>query len=203
MGRESEGRRLGGGRPGACLTGLPRVGRTRQQGVRGGGNPHSDRDVERIPGPGACDEAGESAVHAAHHGQTAIGAARQRTPGLCPTGGAEAAGVGNRSGDDAATAGQVQGCSEVRERVSSAPRCHPERGEGSYFTRREQISRQYFAYIMSSHRRTLYVGVTNSLSRRVRENRSGKIADFTKRYNVDRLVYAESFGYIEDALNIK
>lgn len=60
---------------------------------------------------------------------------------------------------------------------------------------------QYYVYIMSSHRRTLYVGVTNNLAKRVGQHKTGSINGFTKRYNVNRLVYAESSLYIEDALN--
>ena len=60
---------------------------------------------------------------------------------------------------------------------------------------------QYYVYIMSSHRRTLYVGVTNNLARRVVQHKSGIIPGFTSRYRTDRLVYAESSQYIENALN--
>ena len=61
--------------------------------------------------------------------------------------------------------------------------------------------REYYVYIMSSFRRTLYTGVTNSLARRVREHKTGDVSGFTSRYRVNRLVYAESFRYVEDALN--
>jgi putative endonuclease len=38
---------------------------------------------------------------------------------------------------------------------------------------------------------TLYVGVTNDLIRRVFEHREGSVAGFTKRYEVNSLVYYE------------
>jgi len=50
----------------------------------------------------------------------------------------------------------------------------------------------YFVYILASHTRVLYIGVTNSLIRRVGEHRAGKGSVFTRRYRVHRLVYYES-----------
>ena len=59
---------------------------------------------------------------------------------------------------------------------------------------------EYFVYIMSSHRRTLYIGVTNNLAMRVWQHNTGQAPGFTSKYNVDQLVYAESCGYIEEAI---
>ena len=50
----------------------------------------------------------------------------------------------------------------------------------------------YFVYIVASRSRTLYVGVTNDLIRRVREHKTGATPGFTWRYHIDRLVYCES-----------
>ena len=44
---------------------------------------------------------------------------------------------------------------------------------------------------MASAHRTLYVGVTNDLEKRLFEHRQGLTEGFTKKYNVDRLVYLE------------
>jgi putative endonuclease len=50
--------------------------------------------------------------------------------------------------------------------------------------------KQYYVYILASRSRTLYVGVTNDLERRLSEHRlSGD--SFTRRYLIDRLVYFE------------
>jgi putative endonuclease len=53
---------------------------------------------------------------------------------------------------------------------------------------------EYFVYILASGRHgTLYIGVTNDLSRRLAEHRAGTAGAFTKKYRVHRLVHAEVF----------
>ena len=59
---------------------------------------------------------------------------------------------------------------------------------------------QYYVYIVSSHRGTLYIGVTNDLVRRVHEHRHKLVDGFTKRYNVSKLVYYEVTENIESAI---
>ena len=60
---------------------------------------------------------------------------------------------------------------------------------------------QYWVYILASRPHgTLYVGVTNSLARRIFEHRLGLADGFTKRYGVTRLVYAEPHDDIETAI---
>ena len=44
---------------------------------------------------------------------------------------------------------------------------------------------------MASEARTLYVGVTNNLQRRVQEHKMGEIPGFTQEYGLTRLVYYE------------
>ncbi|HEY6111609.1 MAG TPA: GIY-YIG nuclease family protein [Chthoniobacterales bacterium] len=60
--------------------------------------------------------------------------------------------------------------------------------------------RDGFVYIMASVTRTLYIGVTNSLVRRVWQHQHGEILGFTKRYELNRLVYFEYYGDIRDAI---
>jgi putative endonuclease len=61
--------------------------------------------------------------------------------------------------------------------------------------------REYCVYIMASKRSgTLYLGVTNDLDRRVYQHKSGLIEGFTKRYNVDRLVWFDGYGDIREAI---
>jgi putative endonuclease len=57
---------------------------------------------------------------------------------------------------------------------------------------------QYYVYILTNKNDSvLYIGVTNDLLRRVFEHRERLVPGFTKRYNLERLVYYE---IAEDAL---
>lgn len=59
----------------------------------------------------------------------------------------------------------------------------------------------FYVYILSSKRNgTLYVGVTNNLARRIYEHKNKLIEGFTKKYNVDQLVYFEVTDDINAAL---
>jgi putative endonuclease len=49
----------------------------------------------------------------------------------------------------------------------------------------------YYVYILASPSRTIYIGVTNNLERRVYEHAQKLIPGFTSHYNVSRLVYFE------------
>ena len=60
--------------------------------------------------------------------------------------------------------------------------------------------RSYFVYILTNASRTLYVGVTNDLERRIAEHRSASIEGFSKRYHLTKLVFVEECGEIEDVL---
>jgi len=63
------------------------------------------------------------------------------------------------------------------------------------------VIRTYWVYILASRSRVLYVGVTNDLSRRVKEHREGLVPSFTRRYRVTRLVYFEEFDDIRVAIS--
>ena len=61
--------------------------------------------------------------------------------------------------------------------------------------------RNYWVYILASKiGGTLYVGVTNDLIRRVYEHREKVVDGFTKKYNINRLVYFEPFDDIMSAI---
>ena len=64
-----------------------------------------------------------------------------------------------------------------------------------------ETHRTYWVYIVASKPNgTLYIGVTNSLERRVWQHKKGEVAGFTKQYSVNRLVYFESFRDVENAI---
>jgi putative endonuclease len=51
----------------------------------------------------------------------------------------------------------------------------------------------YYVYIMTNSTNTvLYTGMTNDLKRRVYEHKIKAVDGFTKKYNVDKLVYYEA-----------
>ena len=60
--------------------------------------------------------------------------------------------------------------------------------------------KRYYAYILGSLSGTIYVGVTNSITRRIEEHKHDRGSEFTAKYKVDRLVYFESFQYVNNAI---
>ena len=47
---------------------------------------------------------------------------------------------------------------------------------------------------MTNKSGTFYVGMTNDIKKRVYEHKNKLIAGFTKKYNINRLIYFEAFG---------
>ncbi len=60
--------------------------------------------------------------------------------------------------------------------------------------------KDYYVYIMSNVSRTLYVGVTNDLERRVYEHKQKLAQGFTRKYNLTLLVYFEATSDILAAI---
>lgn len=59
----------------------------------------------------------------------------------------------------------------------------------------------YHVYILASRKNgTLYIGVTNHLARRISQHREGTASAFTRKYGVHRLVHAEEFHDVEEAI---
>jgi putative endonuclease len=61
--------------------------------------------------------------------------------------------------------------------------------------------KRFAVYIMASLSRRIYTGVTNNLFRRVMQHKSGEFEGFTQRYRTNRLVYYETFQYINNAIH--
>ena len=53
--------------------------------------------------------------------------------------------------------------------------------------------KQFYVYIMASRSGVLYVGMTNDLERRVAEHKDKLTPGFTATYNVNLLVFFETF----------
>ena len=61
--------------------------------------------------------------------------------------------------------------------------------------------KNYYVYIITNFTNsTLYVGVTNNLERRLYEHKNKLIDGFSKRYNLNKLVYYEETTSIESAI---
>jgi putative endonuclease len=50
----------------------------------------------------------------------------------------------------------------------------------------------FYVYLLSNSHRTLYLGVTSNLTRRLAEHRSLQWGGFTSRYKITKLVYFET-----------
>ena len=64
------------------------------------------------------------------------------------------------------------------------------------------MSKTYAVYILTNYNQTtFYIGVTGNLQKRIWEHKNKVVEGFTKKYNVDRLVYYELTEDVESALN--
>jgi putative endonuclease len=62
--------------------------------------------------------------------------------------------------------------------------------------------KESYIYITSNKNRTvLYIGVTSDLIKRIEDHKNGKGSIFTKKYNVNELLYFEKFNAINLAIS--
>jgi len=59
---------------------------------------------------------------------------------------------------------------------------------------------QYYVYIMTNKSKTLYIGITSDLYRRVFEHKQKFVNGFTKKYNINKLVYYEITNDVNAAI---
>lgn len=62
------------------------------------------------------------------------------------------------------------------------------------------VEKQYWVYILTNRSKTLYIGITNNLPRRVWEHKNKQVDGFTQKYHIDQLVYYEETGNVMSAL---
>ena len=64
------------------------------------------------------------------------------------------------------------------------------------------MDKKSYVYILCSKRNgTLYIGVTSYLIKRIWQHKNKVVEGFTKKYNVDKLCYFETFNDIVTAIN--
>ena len=63
-----------------------------------------------------------------------------------------------------------------------------------------QAKKQYYVYIMTNKSGTLYAGMTNNIKQRVFAHMHKLVESFTKKYNIDKLLYFETFCDVGSAI---
>lgn len=64
------------------------------------------------------------------------------------------------------------------------------------------MDKQGYIYIITNrYNSTLYIGVTSNLIKRIWEHKNKVVDGFSKKYNLDKLVYYEDCGNIESAIS--
>ncbi len=62
------------------------------------------------------------------------------------------------------------------------------------------MEKAYYVYILTNRSATLYIGVTSDLSRRLWEHKNKMVDGFTKKYNINKLIYLETYNRPEEAI---
>ena len=65
------------------------------------------------------------------------------------------------------------------------------------------MEKTYYVYLLTNwNNQVMYVGVTNYLERRIYEHKNKLVDGFTKKYNVEKLVYFETASDVLAAIEI-
>ena len=78
--------------------------------------------------------------------------------------------------------------------------CHrePQSGVAIY---NNMDTKQYYVYLMTNYtNQVIYIGVTNDLKRRIYQHKHKVHKGFTSKYNINKIVYFETFNDINDAI---
>ena len=60
----------------------------------------------------------------------------------------------------------------------------------------------FYVYIMASQKYgTLYIGVTNDLTKRIYQHKQNMVKGFTQKYHVHNLVYLEEYSDVNEAIS--
>ena len=63
------------------------------------------------------------------------------------------------------------------------------------------MKKQYYVYMMTNpHNTVVYTGVTSDLLKRIAQHKEKLVKGFTKRYNINKLVYYEVFDDPNNAI---
>jgi putative endonuclease len=64
------------------------------------------------------------------------------------------------------------------------------------------MDKNYFVYILTNkYNKVLYIGVTNDLAKRVYQHKEKMVEGFTKKYNLNKLVYYEIYNEVKLAIS--
>ena len=63
-----------------------------------------------------------------------------------------------------------------------------------------RLDKRYYVYILTNAKRTLYVGVTNNLVRRLYEHKHKLVKGFTEKYNLTYLAYYDETTNVISAI---
>jgi putative endonuclease len=84
--------------------------------------------------------------------------------------------------------------------------CHPGFGQRPKTGTPERLITEmsYWVYIVTNGKYgVLYVGVTNSLERRISEHKAKEVPGFTRTHGLDRLVFFRGFGEVSEAIHFE
>ena len=63
------------------------------------------------------------------------------------------------------------------------------------------MEKYYYVYILTNKRNgTLYIGVTSNLKNRIHQHKTNLVEGFTKKYQINKLIYYELFECVNAAI---